>query len=466
MGVREFCLPDLGEGLTEGTVVEWLVAVGERVVVDQPVAQVETAKAVVEVPCPFDGEVAVLHAAEGEEIAVGAPLLSVRDAVASDGDGSSVREASSRRGSSSRDGSASQDKASGNGHDPQAQDGDDGGLVDDFDGVEGASGNVLVGYGTSGATKRRRRGRPGLAAMPSGPRHGPSGDTGRPLAKPPVRKLAKDLGVDLWGVTPTGAGGVITRDDVRAAAQPAADAARTVAGRMVAEAADERVALVGVRKRIAERMSVSRREIPEATTWVDCDATELLRMRGELNARQDAVRVSPLAIVLRACVAGLRRFPDLNSSLDTDAGEIVRHGAIHLGVAAQTDRGLLVPVIRDAHERTLLELAAELVRLAEGARAGTLSPDELTGSTFTVTNYGSFGVDGGNPVINHPEAAILGVGRIADRPWVVDGALVARKVCQLSIAFDHRICDGGEAAGFLRHVADCVESSAVLLGDL
>jgi pyruvate dehydrogenase E2 component (dihydrolipoamide acetyltransferase) len=221
-----------------------------------------------------------------------------------------------------------------------------------------------------------------------------------------------------------------------------------------------------VRRAIAEKMTRSRREIPEATTWVDCDATALLALREQLNARQSAVRVSPLAIVARAAVAGLREYPLLNARLDADAGEIVLSRTVHLGFAAQTDRGLVVPVIRDADRRSTLDLARELNRLAGAARAGTVTPAEMTGGTFTVSNYGSFGVDGGSAIINHPEAAILGLGRIVDRPWVVDGALAVRKVVQLSIAFDHRICDGGDAAGFLRFVADCIEDPAMLTASL
>lgn len=435
--VRPFLLPDLGEGLTEGEIVRWLVAVGDTVEVDQPVAEVETAKAVVEVPSPFAGTVTELHAAEGEEVEVGKPLLSI------DTEGGPAGEP----GEPPAEAEAAEMV-------PEPEPGGP-----DSEGEDGASGSVLVGYGTGGGARaRRRRGNGQATARP-----GATG--GRPLAKPPVRKLAKDLGVDLAAVDPSGPDGIITREDVRAAA---GDGEAPAAARRPARAAagERRIPLRGVRKRIAERMATSRREIPDATTWVDADATALMALRDELNAAQGEVRVSPLAIVLRAAVAGLQRFPELNASLDTDASEIVLHGVVHLGVAAHTDRGLVVPVIRDAHERTTLELAAELVRLAEGARAGSLGPEELTGSTFTVSNYGSFGVDGGSAVINFPEAAILGVGRISERPWVHEGAVVPRRVMQLSIAFDHRIADGGEAAGFLRFVADCVERPGVLLGAL
>lgn len=462
MATKQFLLPDLGEGLTEGEVVSWLVEPGDEIEVDQPVAEVSTAKAVVEVPSPWAGTVTALHAEPGEEVEVGRPLVSI--------DVSDAAPAGPAAEAQPQD-AASQPGGVVGGSSQEAEVAD---MVpqperrptaagDDDDGDR--SGSVLVGYGTQGGTRRRRR--RGGAAVAHGPApsrpEAPQARSARPLAKPPVRKLAKDLGVDLARLTGSGPDGVITRDDVRAAAEGAAAAPSAAAPTAAADGVRARVPLRGVRKLIAEKMTASRREIPEATTWVDVDATALWDLRQRLNARQEQVKVSPLALVLRAVVAGLRAFPQLNARLDADAGEILHLEPIHLGVAAQTDRGLVVPVIRDAHRRTTLELAAELNRLAAGAREGTLPPGDLVGGTFTVSNYGSFGVDGGNPVINHPEAGILGVGQIADRPWVVDGALAVRKVLQLTIAFDHRICDGAEAAGFLRFVADAVEDPATLL---
>jgi pyruvate dehydrogenase E2 component (dihydrolipoamide acetyltransferase) len=227
-----------------------------------------------------------------------------------------------------------------------------------------------------------------------------------------------------------------------------------------------RVPLTGLRGVVAERLSRSRREIPEATTWVDVDATGLLAARDALRRTHPDARIGLLALLARICVAGLRRFPELNATVDTARGEIVQLRDVHLGLAAQTPRGLVVPVVRDAGSRTTAELAGEVARLTERARAGALSPAELTGGTFTLNNYGVFGVDGSTPIINHPEAAILGVGRIIDRPWVVDGAVVPRRITQLSLAFDHRVCDGGVAGGFLRYVADRVEEPLGLLAEL
>lgn len=443
--IRDFPLPDLGEGLTEGEIASWLVDVGDTVEVDQPVAEVETAKAVVEIPSPFAGVVTTRHAEVGQDVQVGQPLISIDTAPTGDGSASDRAQVDDFH---------------------QGEDADE----------DGDSGNVLVGYGT-GARARSRRRRGAATAPPGRASHGgqgdgggegdgrPGGRHGPPLAKPPVRKMAKDLGIDLADVTPTGDGGVITREDVRAAADGAQQEAPSWGGRQPDEEA-QRIPLKGVRKVIAEKMTISRSEIPEATSWVDCDATALMATRNELNDLQADVRVSPLALVMRACVAGLRRFPHLNASLDTTTSEIVLHRSIHLGFAAHTDRGLVVPVIFDADKKSTLDIAVALGDLGARARDGNLAPNEMTGSTFSVSNYGSFGVDGGAPVINHPEAAILGVGRISPRPWVHDGEIQVRQVMQLSIAFDHRICDGGEAAGLLRFVADCVERPSLLLASL
>jgi pyruvate dehydrogenase E2 component (dihydrolipoamide acetyltransferase) len=222
--------------------------------------------------------------------------------------------------------------------------------------------------------------------------------------------------------------------------------------------------LRGLRKTVADKLSRSRREIPEATVWVDVDATELVAARMVLNEREPDRPVSLLSLLARFAVAGLRRFPELNSRVDGD--EVVVLGAVHLGFAAQTDRGLVVPVVPDADRLNTRELAAAIATRTATARKGALTPADLTGGTFTVNNYGVFGVDGSAAIINHPEAAILGIGRVIARPWVVDDELVARKVCQLTLAFDHRVCDGGTAGGFLRFVADCVESPVTALGEL
>ncbi|MEU7840888.1 dihydrolipoamide acetyltransferase family protein [Micromonospora sp. NPDC049114] len=467
-----FLLPDLGEGLSEAEIVEWRVAVGDIVTVDQSVVEVETAKAVVDVPCPYAGRVVTLHGAAGEVRPVGQPLITIAplDGAGDEPAGHATYREEERAG----------------------------------------SGNVLIGYGTGhgGATRRRRRPRLALAPEPADaapadavrPDAGPTGGTGpsagafsaggtgpaaaqaAPVAgsvaaevrsasalviSPIVRRLARERGVDLGTVRGSGPGGVIRRADVEAAlavpvarlaAVPDAHAEPTPQGD-----GDLIVPLTGVRKVIADKLSRSRREIPEVTIWVDVDATGLLETRAAINAATPDAPVSILALLARICLSGLRRFPQLNSRVDTEGQRIVQSAGVHLGIAAQTDRGLLVPVLRDAQRLTTAELAAELAATTAAARAGTLAPARLTGGTFTLNNYGVFGVDGSTPIINHPEAALLGVGRIVDKPWVVDGQLAVRKVTQLSLTFDHRVCDGGVAGGFLRHVADCVERPALLI---
>lgn len=438
--VMEFKLPDLGEGLTEAEIVRWLVAVGDVVEVDQPVVEVETAKAMVEVPCPYGGVVTARFGEEGTELPVGAPLITV--AV---GASSAPAEAPAA----------------------QAAEG------------EGA-GNVprpLIGYGEDHSrAARRRRVRPVTAvvapAVPAAP-VAPAGPVA--VISPLVRKLARDNGIDLRTLRGSGPEGLILRADVEAALRPVAAAPAPVAPAPVSAPAapaapavaaqGERIPLKGLRGAVAEKLSRSRREIPEATCWVDADATELMGARAAMNA-VDGPKISVLALLARICTAALARYPELNSTVDLAANEIVRLPGVHLGFAAQTERGLMVPVVRDAHTRSPESLSAEFARLTELARAGKLTPGDLTGGTFTLNNYGVFGVDGSTPIINHPEAAMLGVGRIIDKPWVHRGELAVRKVVQLSLTFDHRVCDGGTAGGFLRYVADCVENPAVLLRGL
>jgi pyruvate dehydrogenase E2 component (dihydrolipoamide acetyltransferase) len=227
---------------------------------------------------------------------------------------------------------------------------------------------------------------------------------------------------------------------------------------------ERRIPIKGVRKIVADKLSRSRREIPEATVWVDVDATGLLAARAELNRREESRPVSVLALLTRFCIVGLRRYPELNGRIEAD--EIVMSTQVHLGFAAQTERGLVVPVVRDAHRLATRDLAAAISRHISSARAGSLTPAELSGGTFTVNNYGVFGVDGSAAIINHPEVAILGIGRIIDKPWVHNGELAIRKLTELTLAFDHRVCDGATAGGFLRFVADCVESPVLALGEL
>ncbi|MFL3868099.1 2-oxo acid dehydrogenase subunit E2 [Streptomyces griseobrunneus] len=474
--VLEFKLPDLGEGLTEAEIVRWLVEVGDVVAIDQPVVEVETAKAMVEVPCPYGGVVTARFGEEGSELPVGAPLLTVAVGAteAPAAPAPSAAPGSSASGASPVDAPADESSA--------------------------GSGNVLVGYGTGAPAARRRRVRPERVAAPAAPapvvqpepvpvavpaaagevngRQGPVA-----VVSPLVRRLARQHEIDLWRLTGSGPDGLILRADVDSAIRRAEEAARERTrpapdGPVVAEAptagapapaAAERIPLRGVRGAVADKLSRSRSEIPDATCWVDADATELMAARAAMNAASGpsgGPKVSVLALLARICTAALARYPELNATVDTAAREIVRLSGVHLGFATQTERGLVVPVVRDAHTRNAESIGAEIARLTELARTGKLSPAQLTGGTFTLNNYGVFGVDGSTPIINHPEAAMLGVGRIMPKPWVHNGELAVRQVVQLSLTFDHRVCDGGTAGGFLRYVADCVEQPTVLLRTL
>jgi 2-oxoisovalerate dehydrogenase E2 component (dihydrolipoyl transacylase) len=435
----DFLLPDLGEGLSEAEIIAWHVQVGDHVDVDQAVVEVETAKAAVEVPVPFAGAVARIHAAPGAVVAVGQPLITI----AADAPDAGFREP----------GAVTPERATAG---SQAAEG---------------SGNVLIGYGTAepsrkgsrAARRARRAARPLPAGPPSSPprpdRPGPV-----PVISPLVRKIAREAGLDLGTVTGTGPSGLVRREDVREALTQRAATRPAAAADGTAPPGERRIPLRGARRAAAENLSRSRREIPEATVWVDVDATGLLEARHALNADASRQPVSILALVARFAVLGLRRYPELGARVDHD--EIVVPGHVHLGFAAQTEHGLLVPVVHDAHLLTTRELSGALAARTAAARDGSLAPADLTGGTFTVNNYGVFGVDGSAAIINHPEVAILGLGRIIDRPWVVGGQILVRKLSELTLAFDHRVCDGGTAGGFLRFVADCIESPVGALGDL
>ncbi|WP_405190583.1 2-oxo acid dehydrogenase subunit E2 [Streptomyces anulatus] len=512
--VLEFKLPDLGEGLTEAEIVRWLVEVGDVVAIDQPVVEVETAKAMVEVPCPYGGVVTARFGEEGTELPVGSPLLTVAVGAPEglETSGSVPTGPSGARNGSAPSGSASSSSSSGSSATESS----------------GGSGNVLVGYGTGAPAARRRRIRPDrldrtptlsgtltveatvseavvsealVSEAPGVPvteasstaapvSVAPVSDGPVPVVSPLVRRLARQHDIDLRRLTGSGPDGLILRADVdrairqaeeteaaktrtaqAAAAPTGASPASPAAASPAASAAPaaERIPLRGVRGAVADKLSRSRTEIPDATCWVDADATELMAVRAAMNAATGpsaGPKVSVLALLARICTAALARFPELNSTVDTEAREIVRLPGVHLGFAAQTERGLVVPVVRDAHTRNAESIGAEIARLTELARTGKLSPAQLTGGTFTLNNYGVFGVDGSTPIINHPEAAMLGVGRIMPKPWVHQGELAVRQVVQLSLTFDHRVCDGGTAGGFLRYVADCVEQPAVLLRTL
>ena len=450
----EFLLPDLGEGLEQAEILRWYVAAGDEIAVDQVVVEVETAKAAVEVPAPFAGTITALHGEPGDTLDVGAPLMGV------DEPGTGER-ASASPGVS----------------EPAVVDDE----VNDAAPRQGSSGNVLVGYGTSSAPRRRRNRRNSGGAKAATPAE--SAEDGRIAAvsstsaviSPLVRKLARDRGLDVARIAGSGANGVVRRADVEAAAVPTAETESAAVPSEQPTAGDaresgedgrgdRRIALSGRRKAVADKMTRSRREIPEATVWVDADATDLVNLRKAINDRAPDRRVSLLSLIARFTVAALEKFPELNSRVDGE--EIVLRGSVHLGVATETDRGLLVPVVEHADKLSARGMSEAIAARADAGRAGTLRPEQLAGSTFTINNYGVFGVDGSAAIINHPEAGILGIGRIIDRPWVVDGALASRSLCPLTLAFDHRVCDGATAGGFLRFVADCIEAPTWALAEL
>ncbi|WP_427115785.1 dihydrolipoamide acetyltransferase family protein [Pseudarthrobacter scleromae] len=504
---RVFLLPDLGEGLTEAELVSWHVAVGDTISVDQPIAEVETAKSTVEVPSPYAGIVAELHGQPGETLDVGKPLISVTPvsvgAAAAPVAEPVVEPAETELGGPLGEPAGTPAQAEAEAYREEEKAG---------------SGNVLIGYGTPGGHGVARRTRARKTSAASGsvgtlPLEDGAADAGPAesadldlsllrtrvpgklgaVISPLVRRMAREHGVDLGALPGSGEGGLIMRRDVEAAiSTPAVEESAVAAPQPVAEPApvaapveprqsetqgvDARTGLgiaartpvKGVRKVVATNMARSRSEIPEATVWVDVDATGLMELREGLKSDSDQVP-GLLAFIARFVTAGLKRFPELNTRIETaedGSQEIVSFDGVNLGIAAQTDRGLVVPSVRAAEKLTARELDAEIRRLTDVARQGKATPTELGSGTFTLNNYGVFGVDGSAAIINHPEVAILGVGRIIDKPWVVNGELAVRKVTELTLTFDHRVCDGGTAAGFLRFIADAIENPTTLLADL
>lgn len=530
--VKEFRLPDVGEGLTEADIVSWHVQPGDTVTVNQVIVEIETAKAVVELPCPFDGVVTGLLVQEGETVDVGTPIIAVdvSGGAGAGGGTAGVPAAGKPAGTSA---AAPPAGASGpvaeagapepvltRRHAPEdlvpsppAEGGQEPGVHGTMT-PKPERQPVLVGYGVKlGTTTRRPRKRPpggagagaggagagagGPGAGAGGPRAGEPGlaagngrtaadrtaaagaATGtppaaaataappstaapvagngagaRPLAKPPVRKLAKDLGVDLGALAGSGPGGIITREDVQAAAQGgAAEPAPRAAA--VAGAREERIPVRGVRKHTALAVSSSAFTAPHVTEFLQADVTATMAAVERIAALPEfsEVRVTPLLLVARALLLAVARNPMINSSWDEAAQEIVVKHYVNLGVAVATSRGLLVPNLKDAHTLSLPALARGLTELATTARESRTPPAGLAGGTITITNVGVFGVDAGTPILTPGEAAILAFGQVKDAPWVEDGQLVVRKVTTLSLSFDHRIVDGDLGSAVLRDVA-------------
>ena len=526
---KVFLLPDLGEGLTEAELVNWLVAVGDEIRVDQPIAEVETAKSMVEVPSPYAGTVAVLHGEPGQTLDVGKPLISVMPVGArgAASGGAGADDAASVGGAAaddaapapSPDGIAASSMPSGSDR-PDATPGAASSAPAGFaagstaaapsasspaavaaeayrEEEKAGSGNVLIGYGTPGGHGVARRTRApkraavvesvsGVSAAEKAAddlvllRTRVPGKLGAVIS-PLVRRMARDHGVDLGELQGSGASGLIMRRDVEAVIKPSPVVERPVVEPAAASGTDARTglgisgrtAVRGVRKAVAANMTRSRSEIPEATVWVDVDATALVEMRAALKKADPHNTPGLLAFIARFVTAGLKKFPELNTRIVTteDAAggmmqEIVAFDGVNLGFAAQTDRGLMVPSVRNADKLSARELDAEIRRLTAVVREGKATPAELGSGTFTLNNYGVFGVDGSAAIINHPEVGILGVGRIIDKPWVVNGELAVRKVTELTLTFDHRVCDGGTAGGFLRYVADAIENPGSALADM
>jgi 2-oxoisovalerate dehydrogenase E2 component (dihydrolipoyl transacylase) len=446
--LKEFRLPDVGEGLTEADIVAWHVKPGDQVEVNQVIVEIETAKAVVELPSPWDGTVARLLAEEGQTVDVGTPII----AVEVPGAGSAVAD---RNNSAERSvvpapaTAASPPVAEAQSDQPERQ-------------------AVLVGYGVKAASTTRR-----ARKVPAGPAEVPPEPgalaTVRALAKPPVRRLAKDLGIDLGLLAGSGPDGTITRDDVQRAASATTlrsepeieqNGARTASlAALPGPAGEERIPIRGVRKHMAAAMVSSAFTAPHVTEFLQVDVTETMaavRRVRDLPEYAD-VRVSPLLFVARALLVAVRRHPMVNSSWDDGAQEIVVKHYVNLGIAVAADRGLLVPNVKNAGELSLPELARSLQDLAETARAGKATPADLAGGTITITNVGVFGVDAGTPILTPGEAAILAFGQVRDAPWVVDGQLAVRSACTLSLSFDHRIIDGELGSAVLRDVGSMLE---------
>ena len=440
MANSDFTLPDVGEGLTEAEIVSWKVKPGDEVTINQVLVEIETAKSLVELPSPFAGTVAALLVEEGQTVEVGTPIITVTSAGSQDAPAAPQLVEAVEVADTAATVAAAEEKP----------------------------GAVLVGYGASGHVVSRRRGgsAPAAQAVPAvaaaRPASVPAAAASAIIAKPPIRKLAKDLGVELAEVLATGLAGEITRDDViRQASQ--ASVFRNIQTPEWGDQREERIPVKGVRKAIATAMVQSAFTAPHVSVFVDIDATRTMEFVKRLKNSPDfaGVRVSPLLIMAKAVIWAVRRNPTVNSSW-TDKEIIVRH-YVNLGIAAATPRGLIVPNVKDAQELSLFDLATALEKLTITARDGKTQPAEMAGGTITITNIGSYGMDTGTPIINPGEAAIVALGSIRQKPWVVDGEVRARFVTTVGASFDHRIVDGDVASRFVADLASVLEEPALLL---
>ncbi|MGW1447268.1 dihydrolipoamide acetyltransferase family protein [Micromonospora taraxaci] len=468
--IKTFNLPDLGEGLTEGEILTWLVKVGDIIELNQPIVEVETAKAAVEIPAKWAGQVQAIHHPEGTTVEVGAPIIAI------DTDpGAGPLDAPSTTATPSGDlpipsaaSLAAVEVAPAEG---MVEPGLIGGAA------PGGRTAVLVGYGprTTSAKRRPRKGgvpaqaaatpapvAPAPAPAPVAPGHngqGVAATGGLVLAKPPVRKLAKDLGVDLTALTGSGPLGSITREDVQQAANGAAVVAEPIAATATSAASfgadrEQRIPVKGVRKLTAENMSRSAFTAPHVTEFLTVDVTRAMKALERLRSRREwrDVRVSPLLLVAKAVLLAVKRHPMVNSTWAGD--EIVVKEYVNLGIAAATERGLIVPNVKDAGRLSLRELADSLTDLVQTAKSGRTSPADMSGGTLTITNVGVFGVDTGTPILPPGESAILAFGAVREMPWVHKGKVKVRQVTTLGLSFDHRIIDGELGSKFLRDIGD------------
>jgi 2-oxoisovalerate dehydrogenase E2 component (dihydrolipoyl transacylase) len=485
MSEIRFPLPDVGEGLTEAEIVQWRVAPGDRIALDQVFVEIETAKSLVELPSAFEGVVSELLVDEGNTVNVGTPILVIQtdapgpeSAAPATPGATPAASAPAPSGAPAAPAVPAPPSGTVASHAPAPS-------------AEGGGGAVLVGHGSSGpaATRRKRHPSPGgahenLATVPApvtssaqagtpAASSAPSGaaavaaparpDSGVPvIAKPPIRKLAKDLGVDLSRVAPTGPIGDITRDDViREASQ--VTVFRNIQTPERPQGREDRIPVKGVRKAIANAMVQSAFQAPHVSVFVDVDATRTMEYLKRLKASTDyaGIRVSPLLIMAKAMIWAVRRNPSVNAQW-TDEEIVVKH-YVNLGVAAATPRGLLVPNVKEAQAMTMVELAAALEQLTLTAREGKTQPAEMQGGTITITNIGVFGMDTGTPILNPGEVAIVALGTIKQKPWVVDGEVRPRFVTTIGASFDHRVVDGDVASRFLADVASIIEEPALLL---
>ena len=439
--IAYFDLPDVGEGLTEAEIVSWKVKVGDVVAVNQIIVEIETAKSLVELPCPFAGTVTELLANEGDTVNVGSHIIAVAVSEITSAVATSMHEAVT-------------------------------GAITTVQATDEKKEPNLVGYGVAGtATSRRRRAT--TTTAPVVVNEGPATNliavvpgNGVVLAKPPVRKLAKDLGVDLTAVVATGPSGEVTREDVLAATGTAAPTTtQTVSATPVyAGERDEIIPVKGVRKAIASAMVKSAFTAPHVSLFVDVDATRTMEYVKRLKTSPDfaGVKVTPLLIMAKAIMWAVKRNPNVNSTW-TDT-EIIIHHYVNLGIAAATPRGLIVPNIKDADQLSMVDLAKALENLASVAREGKTTPQDMQNGTITITNIGIFGVDTGTPILNPGEVGIVALGSIRPKPWVVDNEIVIRQVTTVGATFDHRVVDGDVASRFVQDVASVLEEPALLLG--